>query len=196
CPNPHPEECELEIRPVFEADDFGPEFTSELREQEAKGRAHVLGLESPRFENGRDMIIAGLNHCYEFSERMQIPAQWQKFVPYVGKIPGQVDQVTYGVSWNQRRDCGFDYLTGVEVTSTDELPAEFTHVKLAARRYVVFPHRRHISEIGGTFEKIWAQWVPEAGLPIATEAPTFERYTEEFSDEGSGIEIWIPLQNA
>ena len=33
CPNPHPEECEVEIRPVFEASDFGAEFTPELRTQ-------------------------------------------------------------------------------------------------------------------------------------------------------------------
>lgn len=34
CPNPMPEESEIEIRPVFEADDFGEEFTPELREKE------------------------------------------------------------------------------------------------------------------------------------------------------------------
>ena len=34
CPNPHEGPCEIEIRPVFEADDFGEAFTPELREQE------------------------------------------------------------------------------------------------------------------------------------------------------------------
>jgi hypothetical protein len=35
CPNPFPEgESEVEIRQVFEADDFGAEFTPELRERE------------------------------------------------------------------------------------------------------------------------------------------------------------------
>jgi hypothetical protein len=38
CPNPHSEETEVEIRPVFEADDFGAEFTPELREQEERIR--------------------------------------------------------------------------------------------------------------------------------------------------------------
>jgi len=41
CPNPHPEDCEIEIRPVFEADDFGEAFTPELREQESRIRANV-----------------------------------------------------------------------------------------------------------------------------------------------------------
>jgi hypothetical protein len=41
CPNPHYEDCEVEIRPVFEASDFGAEFTPELREQEELLRAQI-----------------------------------------------------------------------------------------------------------------------------------------------------------
>lgn len=41
CPNPHPEDCEIEIRPVFEADDFGEAFTPELREQEERLRVQA-----------------------------------------------------------------------------------------------------------------------------------------------------------
>jgi hypothetical protein len=40
-PNPTGEESEIEIRQVFEAEDFGPEFTPELREQEERIRAQV-----------------------------------------------------------------------------------------------------------------------------------------------------------
>jgi hypothetical protein len=41
-PDPMPgEESELEIRPVFEAEDFGKEFTPELRAQEERLRAEV-----------------------------------------------------------------------------------------------------------------------------------------------------------
>lgn len=38
CPNPMPGPSELEIRPVFEAADFGEEFTPELAEQEERLR--------------------------------------------------------------------------------------------------------------------------------------------------------------
>jgi len=41
CPNPTGEESELEIRPVFEAADFGAEFTPELRAQEERQRAQI-----------------------------------------------------------------------------------------------------------------------------------------------------------
>lgn len=38
CPNPMPGDSEIEIRPMFEAEDFGAEFTPELREQERRLR--------------------------------------------------------------------------------------------------------------------------------------------------------------
>ncbi len=39
CPNPMESDSEIEIRQVFEAEDFGAEFTPELREQEERLRA-------------------------------------------------------------------------------------------------------------------------------------------------------------
>jgi len=41
CPNPMQGESEIEIRQVFEAEDFGAEFTPELREQEERLRAQI-----------------------------------------------------------------------------------------------------------------------------------------------------------
>jgi hypothetical protein len=41
CPNPTGAESVVEIRPVFEAEDFGEEFTPELREQEERLRAKI-----------------------------------------------------------------------------------------------------------------------------------------------------------
>ena len=41
CPNPMPGESEIEIRQVFEAEDFGAEFTPELRAQEERLGAQI-----------------------------------------------------------------------------------------------------------------------------------------------------------
>lgn len=41
CPNPFAEESEIEIRQVFEASDFGPELTPELRAQEERLRRNA-----------------------------------------------------------------------------------------------------------------------------------------------------------
>jgi len=41
CPNPHEGESEIEIRQVFEAEDFGTALTPELKEQEKRLRAQA-----------------------------------------------------------------------------------------------------------------------------------------------------------
>jgi hypothetical protein len=46
CPNPLLGDAEIEIRQVFEAEDFGAEFTPELREQEERIRAQAERLTS------------------------------------------------------------------------------------------------------------------------------------------------------
>jgi hypothetical protein len=43
CPNPHYEDTEVEIRPVFELADFGENFTPELREQERRIAEQIAG---------------------------------------------------------------------------------------------------------------------------------------------------------
>jgi len=48
CPNPLPGESEIEIRQVFEAEDFGTEFTAELREQEDRLRAEMEQLKNKK----------------------------------------------------------------------------------------------------------------------------------------------------
>ncbi|RQS66878.1 YciI family protein [Burkholderia sp. Bp8963] len=45
CPNPMKSESEIEIRQVFEAEDFGAEFTPELQEQEAQLRAEIAAAQ-------------------------------------------------------------------------------------------------------------------------------------------------------
>ena len=41
CPNPYNEDGEVEIRQIFEAEDFGADFTPELREQENRVRSKI-----------------------------------------------------------------------------------------------------------------------------------------------------------
>ena len=48
CPNPTGEESILEIRPIFEAEDFGEEFTPELRAQEERLRAQAEQLQKKK----------------------------------------------------------------------------------------------------------------------------------------------------
>ena len=48
CPNPMKSDSEIEIRRVYEADDFGPELTPELRAQEERHRAEAAALQNKK----------------------------------------------------------------------------------------------------------------------------------------------------
>jgi hypothetical protein len=41
CPNPHNDDSDIEIRPLYEMEDFGPEFTPEQREREGRLRKQL-----------------------------------------------------------------------------------------------------------------------------------------------------------
>lgn len=194
CPNPMPVDSEIEIRPYFEWDDFGTALTPELREQAAVVRAVNLGLGEPMLRALPQFVVAGISRHYTLETRSGIPDQWHEFVPRVGALPHRKGAAHYGVCFHSTADCAFDYLTGVEVSSTEGLPAGFTSLQLAASRYLVFTHAGHVSSLGATLDTIWTKWAPDCGLALA-KAPCFERYTAEFNPDSGvgGMEIWIPL---
>lgn len=152
-------------------------------------------LEPPRFEDGRPLLIAGLSERYNCESSRAIPAQWQRFGPHFGHVPGQVGDTAYGVCCNSDEAGNFDYLCGVEVRDFTDLPADFARLRVPAQRYAVFPHRAHISTIRRTFSTIFNRWLPESGYEAA-DAPEFERYGKEFDPVTGlgGLEVWIPLK--
>jgi AraC family transcriptional regulator len=198
CPNPMESESEIEIRRVFSAEDFGEALTPELQKNEQQLRSEMerYALEPPRFENGRDMLIAGLNETYTFETRRNIPAQWQRFMRHLGKIPGQAGKTSYGVCWNYKPGRGFDYLSGVEVDDGAKLPEELSQIRIPGGRYAVFTHRKHVSTIADTLDAIWKKWLPNSGHEAA-DTPSFERYGESFDPQSGtgGFEIWLPLKS-
>jgi len=154
----------------------------------------LANLPPPRFENGQPLLIAGLGARYNGATSKNIPAQWQRFMPQIGHIPGQVGWITYGVCSNGDDDGNFDYICGVEVNSFSDLPAELARVRIAAQRYAVFSHRDHVATIRRTIMTIWNKWLPESGHEVA-DAPDFERYENFDPQKGTGtIEIWVPLK--
>lgn len=168
----------------------------ELREAMRMQAQQPFELSEPRFVEGEAMLIAGLGERFTFDKSQGIAGLWQRFVPHIGCIPGQLGWETFGLCCNPRDDGSFEYIAGVRVSRVDELPAGFTQQRLLARRYAVFLHRGHISAIHQTFAAIFQHWLPNAGLQVA-DAPEFERYSADFDPlAGTGqVEIWVPLQD-
>jgi AraC family transcriptional regulator len=152
-------------------------------------------LSSPRFEGHGAILIAGISERYSESTRAGIPGQWQRFVPHLGHVPGQVGNDAYGVCYNTDDEANMDYLCGVEVKDFSALPAEFARLRIGPQSYAVFHHRDHISSISETFKAIFTQWLPESEHEIV-DAPLFERYTASFDGRTGmgGAEIWVPIK--
>ncbi len=156
----------------------------------------ITKLEPPRIENGGALLIAGIGQRYRFETNQGIPQQWERFASHIGHVPGQVGQVAYGVCCNGDGAGNFEYIAGVEVTNFDEVPAEFSRIRIPAHRYAVFSHREHISRIRATIYTIWNNWLPASGYTHA-DAPDFERYDERFDPRtgNSVVEIWLPIKH-
>lgn len=174
---------------------LGRHDTLTLVEPIRMDHALLVELETPRTEAGRVLRVAGLAGRYTFETNEGIPAQWQRFAPRFGNIPGQVGWNSYGICCNGDGEGGFDYVCGVEVSDFSDVPEELSRVCLAARPYLVFTHRGHISTFRNTVYTIWNKYVPESGIEVA-DAPDFELYDERFDPRsGSGaVEIWIPVK--
>jgi AraC family transcriptional regulator len=153
-------------------------------------------LQPPRFETGKPLLVAGISErCTHENGGAGIPNQWQRFHQKVGDIPDRVGQVAYGVCCNGDDSGNFDYIAGVEVSDFSDLPREFSRVRIPEQRYAVFTHRDHISSIRRTVNTIWNHWLPASGLKAA-DAPSFERYDENFDPltGNGGLEIWVPVK--
>ena len=155
----------------------------------------VIDLEEPRFEEGKPLLITGIGMRYTCDTNQGIPAQWQRFAPHIGNIPGQIGSVSYGLCCNFDHDDSFEYIAGVEVSSFTDVPEGFSTIRVPPQKYAVFSHREHISAIRRTVSAIWSKWLPQSGYEVA-DAPNFERYDDRFDPQtGNGVvEIWIPVK--
>jgi AraC family transcriptional regulator len=158
----------------------------------------VVELETPRFEYGKPLLIAGLRERLT-DDAGNIQALWQRFVPYIGNVPGQLGHITYGVSLFKSAgsgECEY-YLAGVEVSDFSGLPGELAQLRIPAHKYAVFPHREHVSRLWNTIDAIGRKWLPDSGYEVAADAlGFFERYDENFDPQTGtgGMEVWMPVE--
>jgi len=169
--------------------------TLQLQEPIIMDSTVIDNLQPPRFETGKALLVAGPGERYTWESGAAIPGQWQRFHQKVDEIPDRVGKVAYGVCCNGDDSGNFDYIAGVEVSDFSDLPREFSRVRIPEQRYAVFSHKDHISTIRRTVNTIWNHWLPASGLKAA-DAPSFERYDENFDPVtgNGGLEIWVPIR--
>jgi AraC family transcriptional regulator len=159
-------------------------------------------LEPTRFQTSGQLILAGLRKHYTKATRTQIPQLWHEVGPHFGKLPAQIGKAGYGVCITTSEDNGeFDYLAAAEVSNVQNLPPNWTHLRIPAQRYAVFPHDGHVSEIATTVKEAFESWEPNSGYVIEAgegDKPDFIEHYGEGYDPATGtgdIEIWLPVKN-
>jgi len=147
----------------------------------------------PRMEEGKALVIAGVQGRYSKATIGDIPKLWALFNTCFKDIKKRVGGVTYGVCHNPHHD-EFDYLAGVQVPSKDDVPSNFKYVEIPARRYAVFPHYGAVQALAQTYERIMFEWLPHSGFKVA--GADFERYSADFDvKKGTGtVEVWVPVE--
>jgi AraC family transcriptional regulator len=175
--------------------DFATFDTLQLQEPIIMDSTIIDNLPPPRFETGKPFLVAGVGERYTWESGAAIPGQWQRFHQKADEIPGRVGKAAYGVCCNGDDSGNFDYIAGVEVADFSDLPREFSRVRIPEQRYAVFSHEDHISTIRRTVNTIWNHCLPASGLQAA-DAPSFERYDENFDPltGNGGLEIWVPVR--
>jgi AraC family transcriptional regulator len=154
----------------------------------------LITLSEPRFETRAAFSIAGMGDRFTFDKNEGIVGLWQAFSPYLGRVPDQVNNWSYGLCCNPGLDGSFEYIAGTEVSCIDSLPPPFRYFRVPQQNYGVFRHQGHISTIHQTFFTIFNHWLPESEYEIA-DAPEFEQYSADFEpSRGRGyVDVWIPL---
>ena len=148
-----------------------------------------------RMETSRAFLVAGIDEHYDGAGTAGIPAQWQKLAPYLGNVQQQVGAIAYGVCHHFGEGGAFDYLCGVEVSSSHDLPAGWVTLTMPAdQTYAVFRHDEHVSLVRHTCHSIFSHWLPQSDYQ-SSDAPFFERYGPEFDGRTGqgGLEVWVPV---
>lgn len=154
----------------------------------------TLELKEPSIRTVGPISIAGIAGRLSNGDHAGIPALWQRLNQQMGFIPERIGEQAYGIcSGGAEGGCG--YLAGVEVADLSGLPAGMTAVRLPARRYAVFEHRGHVTDLATLAGAVFDRWLPGSGHHVADFPDLVERYDRAF-DPWTGwgrVEIWVPL---
>jgi AraC family transcriptional regulator len=156
-------------------------------------------LTEPRIEKRDSFLIAGLTQRFTPDTMSNIAGIWQRFVPHIGRVPGQAGKVTWGVISNFTDVEAFDYMAAVEISPYAGLPPNLDVIHIPALSYAVFPHAGHVSGLKETIDAIWHDWQPN--YPRAMKLPRpgipslLERYGESFGHKTAvgEVEVWVPV---
>lgn len=156
-------------------------------------------MQEPSIVERPPLLIAGMREPLTEQSAQTIPVLWQKFVPFMGKIPQQLGtRIAYGLCVRSTESSNgfYYYMAGCEVSEFTDLPSNLSPLIVPSHTYALFTHVGHLDTIKDTIDFAFDQWLPNSGYTHNSQSiHFFERYGEEFNPTtGIGdIEIWLPI---
>lgn len=128
------------------------------------------------------------------NENSEIAQMWSEFVPRIGEIQGIADaQESYGVCSDLDGEGVFEYVAGVPVTKTENIPDGMVSWNVPEQRYAIFACT--LPTIHDAYQYAFENWLPNSGYQRG-DGPDFELYDRNFDpDRGElRLHIYIPIK--
>jgi AraC family transcriptional regulator len=121
----------------------------------------------------------------------EIGALWQTLMTQPKQdFPRAEPGVAYGVMQLDRSSGVLRYMAG-EAVSSELAPPTMQLWNVPACDYAIFP--ANLENVSQIFNHAYANWLPSSGFARA-DAPDLERYGQDFGDESTDFEIWVPVK--
>ncbi len=155
-----------------------------------------IDITAPQIVDSDEFVVARLRKYYECEKWPSIPAQWQKFQPYLDGIRNRTDDSAYGICADCDHHSGFNYICAVKISEPENLNPNLTVFQVPKQKYAVFTHPGHISNIGCTWNSIYSKWQPNSNYEILNTL-SFEFYDQHYNtNSGQGdVQIWVPVES-
>jgi len=163
-------------------------------------------MQQPVIANKPELTIVGLQRSFVHAQspdanNLQVLGRlWSEFLPPAGSVPHRVGHAMYGVIFERppaerSHPHELEYIAGVAVNSTENLPAGMVAHMIPAAQFAVFLHRGPIQNIGATVGEVYRGWLPASPYEHSRLAD-IELYDERFCpDSGDSVmEYWISIR--
>ena len=146
----------------------------------------------PKIERHPAFRIVGMK-VHGKNEHGEIPKMWGEFAARVAEVQDRAEQnVTYGVSANYAETGEFDYVAGIHVNPTADVPSGMVSWDVPAATYAVFSCP--FQAIGPTYGYIWGEWLQSGAYEQDMTKLGFDYFPPGTGEGDSPIEIWFPVK--
>lgn len=145
----------------------------------------------PEIKSKPAFTVVGMKYRGKNKDK-EIPQLWFKFGPRMNEIKRRIGPA-YGVTDNYNEESGeFDYVAGIEVDSSADIPEGMVSIDVPEQTYAVFTST--LPKLFETYHQFYESWLPQSGYNRA-DGPELELYDETFNpaDENSVLYIYIPV---